>query len=213
MEEFKNIIFALNGPSAGGKSMVMDSILSNPAINVERLVAIATRPMRSTPVQEVEGVDYYFITKDEFLEKKRLTAEAIKRGNSYKDAIVEEAEYPENSGVIYGFYDSEIKRVAEKGKDAIAVLNLHGINEMKRFYGDRNVISIFIYRDLGDILKALQERKLSDKEITKRLNYAKQELLNMACADHVVYNISDKESLVDSIVDIIKNERENKRRN
>ena len=52
------------GPSASGKTQIVQQLIKN--YNMEKLVTYTTRPMR---VGEVDGKDYHFISKEEFLKK------------------------------------------------------------------------------------------------------------------------------------------------
>jgi guanylate kinase len=204
-KDFNNLIFVFNGPSAGGKTLVLDTLTSDETMGLEKLVTITTRKPRTTPHVEVHGKDYYFLSKEEFLEKVAL-AESGQGG----DAIVEQTEYPKNSGTFYGIFDSEIQRIANMGKDAIAVLDKHGISEMKKFYGEENVISIFVYRDLSSIQQSLKERNLPEEVIKERMDSAMEELKNISITDYVIYNIYDKEALINSAKEIIAKERRKK---
>lgn len=184
----RNLIIVLNGPSAGGKTLVMEELLGRPELNLDKLVTVTTRPPRSLPKPETNGVDYYFLTPEAF--------EARKAGASEGDAIVEETEYPKGSGVKYGIFASEIQRIADLGKDAIAVLDMHGVEEMRRFYGKENVVSVFVYREIYSIMEALQERNLSGDEVSRRIASATQEMKNVDKADYVLYNMGTKEDLI-----------------
>lgn len=197
-KQFNSKIFVLNGPSASGKTMVMEELIKKKELNLEKLVTVTTREPRVAPVKEIDGKDYYFITREEFI--KRKSKDSL-------DQIVEETEYPKGSGVLYGIFASEINRIRNLGKNAIVILDLHGISEMKRFYGEENVVSIFLYRDIKDIEKALRERNLPEKEIQSRLKFAEKEYENQDNVDFVVENIADKDSLFEKIEEIIRLER------
>lgn len=199
---FSNLIFVLNGPSAGGKTMVLEALLEK-NLGLEKLVTVTTRKPRTSPVKEVHGEDYYFITKEEFLKMKE---------NTNEDQIVEETEYPKGSGVLYGIFDSEIERIGRLGKDAVVILDIHGISEMKRFYGDSNVVSIFINMDIREIEKSLGERDISEDELRKRLAFAREEYKNIEKTDYVVNNDSTKDDLLNQVIRIINKERMKKNR-
>lgn len=195
---FNRIIFALNGPSAGGKTTILENITEGfytkgqrfPLINgVGKLITVTTRLPRPS---EINGVHYNFMTPEQFLEQENA-------GN-----IVEKTVY---AGVTYGILDSEIKRIMQAGMDVMVALDQHGINEMKKFYGAENVVSIFVYRDLKDILFELKKRPISEEEVNRRFEQAKGELKNLAYCDHVVYNIESLEKAVKEVSCIIQVER------
>jgi guanylate kinase len=168
--------------------------------SLEKLVTVTTRPPRDVPVKEVDGVDYYFLTLDEFIRRKM--------DPDVEDKIVEETEYPKGSGRIYGIFDSEIKRIRDLKKDAITVLDRHGISEMKRFYGEEAVISIFVDRSLEEIEKALRERNISEEEVNNRLTYARDEKQNISICDYCIQNDASIDKLVDKAEAIVKLENE-----
>ncbi|MDD4804612.1 MAG: hypothetical protein PHN69_05500 [Candidatus Pacebacteria bacterium] len=196
-----NLIFVLNGPSAGGKTILLETITGEKLIkgieslsDMAKLVTVTTRNPRP---EEIEEIHYYFVTPDEFQKKKR------------EGDVVEETVY---AGVQYGIFDSEIQRIRNANKDALVILDKHGISEMKRFYGDKNVISIFVYRDLKDIFAELKRRPVSMQETMKRFEQAKEEMKNISICDYAVYNISTVQDLAKDAIRIIQKERSKKRR-
>lgn len=184
MHNFDKYIFALNGPSASGKTTIMVEVIKK-LKNIERLVTVTTRPKRP---KEMSGVDYIFVTLEQFEKEKNS-------GN-----IVEESTY---AGIKYGLFGSEVQRIRAAGNNAIVVLDMHGIDELKRFYGNDRVISIFIYRELEDIKRELDLRSVPQAEKDKRFHQAKAEMENQHISDHVVYNTGKLEAAVKAVEDII----------
>lgn len=180
---FNGHIFVLTGPSAAGKTTIMEGLINGVEIEgkkiklIDRITPIITVTTRKPRPGEIDGEHYYFIDSQTFQKEKEA-------GN-----IVEETEYPKGSGVMYGIFDSEIQRIYKSGMDAIAILDMHGVEEMKRFYGAGNVISIFIYRRLEDILEELRKRPISEEEVQQRFAYAKEEMKNQYLCDYVVPNV------------------------
>lgn len=189
-----NLIIVLNGPSATGKTTIMERLISGPVEErvdcLTKLVTVTTR--RQPRPGEQEGIDYHFLTPEQFEEEKA-------RGN-----IAEETVY---ANVKYGILDSEIKRIGAEGRDAIVVLDVHGISEMKRFYGEDNVVSIFVYRNMKDIWEDLNKRPVSDEEKQRRFNQAKDEMKNAEKCDFVLYNVTDISSAVKQAARIIRDVR------
>lgn len=60
-------IIALMGKAGSGKDTLMKSILSYPGVNMNEIISCTTRPIREN---EKDGVNYYYLTVDEFLAKK-----------------------------------------------------------------------------------------------------------------------------------------------
>lgn len=188
-------IYIFNGPSASGKSTIVKGLVSKEDMRLEELISVTTREPRSLPKEERDGVDYYFISKEDFLERESPGS---------NDPIVERTEYPTGSGILYGLFDSEVKRVMAQGKDAITVMDIHGVSAMREFYGPENVISIFVHRNKSDILKALEERKLPQEEIEERMEYANEEMENISKSDYVIYNNGGVEDMLQKAISIIK---------
>jgi guanylate kinase len=181
----KNYIFALNGPSASGKTTIMENILKD-STDIEQLVTVTTRLKREN---ECNGKDYIFISPEEFEVQKA------------KENIVEETIY---AGVKYGIFASEIERIRSSNKDAIVVLDMHGISELKRFYGDEIVKSIFIYRELDTIKEELSLRNVSQEEKDRRFNQAKEEQQNWVKSDYAVHNTTTINEATKKVIEIIK---------
>ena len=70
----------------------------------------------------------------------------------------------------------------------------------------QRVVSIFIYRDLGQIEKIFLKRNLPKEEVKRRMELAKK-VVKYISSDHVVYNIKDKEALINDVLEIIEEER------
>ncbi len=180
--------FILNGPSAAGKTVLLDFLLHNNDDFLEPIKSFTTRPPRSG---ERYGKDYYFISSDQYLALQKT------------DQIVEQINYLD---YIYGVTRKELKRVENTGKNGIAIMTLEGIRILKQNVGYQKVISIFIYRDLSAILKTINELNISSSEADQRFDMAKLEMHDITTCDHVVYNISSMADATNQLIGIIKKE-------
>lgn len=180
--------FILNGPTASGKSMLMQYILHENNDCLEPVVSFTTRAPR--PGKQ-HGKDYYFISSDKYLELRT------------NNQIVEQVKYLDWD---YGVTRDELQRVENTRKNGIAIMNLYGIRKLKRNVGYQKVISVFIYRDLSAINQSIKEMNISEVEANRRMEMAKQEMREITACDHVIYNTG---SLVDAnqqLLNIIKKE-------
>ena len=85
---------------------------------------------------------------------------------------------------------------------------MYGIPEMKRFYGAENVVSMFVYRELDDILAELRKRPITEEEVMRRYEQAKSEIAaNFSRTDYRVLNTSTVKDLVAQVADIVREER------
>ena len=133
-------LIIISAPSGCGKSTIIGEIIKNPDLRLEFSISATTREPRRG---EVDGVNYYFLTTEQF-------EKAIKN-----DELVEYEEvYP---GRFYGTLKSEIARIQEKGNNAILDIDVKGGVNVKRMYGD-NARSIFI---MPPSIETLRQRLLS----------------------------------------------------
>ena len=124
MEQGKLII--ISAPSGSGKSTIIGRVMQDESLRLAFSVSATTRPRRG---QEVHGVDYYYLTLEEFKEKIA------------NDELVEYQEVYE--GRYYGTLKSEVERITGMGKNVVLDLDVLGGVNVKQMYGDR-AISIFI---------------------------------------------------------------------
>ena len=133
-------LIIISAPSGCGKSTIIGEIIKNPELRLEFSISATTREPRRG---EVDGVNYYFLSTEEF-------EDAIRN-----DELVEYEEvYP---GRFYGTLKSEIARIQEKGNNAILDIDVKGGVNVKRMYGD-NARSIFI---MPPSIETLRQRLLS----------------------------------------------------
>ncbi|QGT99437.1 Guanylate kinase [Candidatus Syntrophocurvum alkaliphilum] len=181
-------VFVLNGPSATGKTALMDYLLLNDNDFLEPIVSFTTRKKRSS---EKDGKDYYFINREKYLEY------------CVDNKIIEEIVYVDN---IYGITADELQRVKNTGKHGLIIMTTEGIRTLKKSLGPQNVVSIFIYRDLKEIIEVINNRDSSKQEKNRRIELAKQEIRDLNTCDYVVYNIDTLEYAYDQLKDIINKE-------
>lgn len=180
--------FIIAGPTASGKTALVDLLLQNNQDFLEPVISFTTRKPRPG---ESFGKDYYFITTSDYLELQK------------KIEIVEQVKYLDHE---YGVTRHELQRVAETRKNGIAIMNLDGVRALKHSVGYQNVISIFIYRDLSEIFKTINTLNLHPLEASRRLEMAKQEMRDITSCDHVVYNITSIGEAAQQMLNIIKTE-------
>lgn len=141
-------IYVLVGPSGSGKTTIGNELSKN---GIKKLVTTTTRQPRKG---EVDGVDYYFITKDELSD----------------DAFVERSEY---SGNLYGLTKKEIQ-TALKNHDAVHVaLDKNGAQAMVETFPKETYV-IFIEASIKILKERMEERGDSKKAIINRINFLKQ---------------------------------------
>ncbi|MBQ2416739.1 MAG: guanylate kinase [Alistipes sp.] len=165
----KVIIFS--APSGSGKTTIVHKLLKMYP-QFEFSISATSRAPRG---QEVDGVDYYFLTEEEFL--RRIEA----------DAFVEwEAVY---AGTHYGTLRSEVDRIWGKGNIIVFDVDVVGGINLKRIFGDK-ACSIFIMPpSVEELERRLVGRGTDAPEvIAKRVAKAGQEIERAPEFDHIVVN-------------------------
>jgi len=181
-------VLVLSGPSGAGKSTIIDAASSEIG-EYYFSVSTTTRAPRSG---EVEGVDYYFVTKDEF-------EEGIESGD-----FLEYAKVHDN---YYGTSLKPVKKALREGKLVIFDIDVQGHRLVREAMGDR-VVSAFI---TPPTLKELETRLTSRSTdsidiINKRIENAKEEIKAISEYDFVIINDTIDEAK-DKFVSIAKSAR------
>ena len=168
MDKAKLIIFS--APSGAGKSSLIRGLIELGKQSIELSVSATTRSPRDG---EAHGIDYFFISDDEFNQMKE------------NDAFLE-------SATVHGFQYATLKSfVDEKINSGISVIldiDVQGFMQINRSLTEHT--SIFILPPSFDELeKRLNTRGLDSKEvISKRLENALVELKSAKLFDYIVLN-------------------------
>jgi guanylate kinase len=169
----------LSAPSGGGKTTIAKTLLSRRK-DLGYSVSCTTRAPRGT---EVDGRDYYFISRAEFLAKRENNAFA-------ESAVVH--------GNLYGTLRSEVKRVLATGRHVVMDIDVQGAVQFMRAFPDS--VTIFILPPSAEVLlERLRARETeSPAQLAARLQSALQELQQVAEYEYIVVN-DDLERAVSSV--------------
>lgn len=178
-------IVVLTAPSGAGKTTIAHRLLEAvPAVRFS--VSATTRAPRDG---EADGVDYFFLSTDEFRERLRA------------GAFIEYQEvYP---GLLYGTLRAEIERVADDGA-ALLDIDVKGALNVKRLYGDR-CLTIFVEPpSLAVLADRLRGRRTeTDASLAERLERARLEIAYASEFDAVVVN-DDLDAAVEETVSLVR---------
>ncbi|GAA4176152.1 guanylate kinase [Sphingobacterium sp. ML3W] len=152
----KLIIFS--APSGAGKTTIVRDLLSKHGDKIEFSISASTRDPRG---QEVDGKDYYFMSKEEFLHKVA------------KQEFIEFEEV--YSGTFYGTLRSEIERIWKEGKNVIFDIDVVGGLRLKSKFPEQ-AISIFVQPPSLEVLKERLTGRGTDSEEKLQERFAKAEL-------------------------------------
>ncbi|HFH7106292.1 TPA: guanylate kinase [Streptococcus agalactiae] len=166
----RGLLIVFSGPSGVGKGTVRQEIFSTPDHKFDYSVSMTTRPQRPG---EVDGVDYFFRTREEF--------EALIK----EDQMLEYAEYVGN---YYGTPLSYVNETLDKGIDVFLEIEVQGALQVKSKVPD----GVFIFLTPPD-LEELEERLVgrgtdSPEVIAQRIERAKEEIALMREYDYAVVN-------------------------
>ena len=184
MEQGKLII--ISAPSGSGKSTIIGQVMKDESLKLAFSVSATTRPRRG---EEKHGVDYYFLTEDEF---KKLIAD---------DALVEYQEV--YAGRYYGTPKSEVERITGLGKNVVLDLDVLGGVNVKKMYGGR-ALSIFIQPPSVAVLRERLVKRGTDsmEDIENRVAKAEFEISIGPQFDHSVIN-DDLDTAVQQVRQLI----------
>lgn len=188
----KGNLVIVSGPSGVGKSTICRRVAET-LDNVYLSISATTRPKAEN---EVDGRDYYFITREQFEQKIK------------DNMFLEYAKVFEN---LYGTPKDKVDEAIEQGKVIILEIDVQGAKLVKEQYPQ--AIMIFILPPTqGHLAERIDGRGREDSETAKvRLDEASNEI---AAAwryyDNMVIN-DDLEQAVNEVIQIIKNERTDKR--
>lgn len=180
----------LSGPSGSGKSTVVDRVIGECPVRLMKVVSATTRPARQ---REVHGVDYYFISPEEF------------SGRRDRGEFVE-CEEVFSAGYWYGTLKSEVQRAAEQGAWAFLEIDVRGA--MKVVEAFPSALTIFLKTPSESVFEQrLRSRGTeSEESIQRRLKAAREELKSAGRYRHQVCN-DTLDRAVAEIIQIIQ-ERE-----
>ena len=166
----RGLLIVFSGPSGVGKGTVRQEIFSTPDHKFEYSVSMTTRQKRPG---EVDIVDYFFRTREEF-------EELIKNGQML--------EYAEYVGNYYGTPLTYVNETLDKGIDVFLEIEVQGALQVKKKVPD----GVFIFLtppDLDELKDRLVGRGTDSEEVIRqRIERAKEEIALMREYDYAVVN-------------------------
>lgn len=182
----KGTLFIVSGPSGCGKGTVLAEILKQD--NVYYSVSATTRSPRPG---EVDGVNYHFLTKDEF---EKLIE---------NDGVLEYANY---CGNYYGTPKKPVEDMLAEGKNVILEIEVQGA--LKVMEKCPEAVSVFILPpSLKELRRRLHKRGTETEEvIEKRIGEASGEIRKAENYDYVMIN-GELETAVSDLLSIINSQK------
>ena len=167
----RGLMLILSSPSGAGKTTLTRDLLQDKSLDLTLSISVTTRSRRTS---EVDGIHYYFKTKDEF---DRLKVQ---------DDLLE---YAEVHGNYYGTPRTPVEAVLNQGRDMLFDIDYQGTQQVQK-RAPNDVVTIFILPPSMKELRARLERRAEDEAevIAKRLHNARNEITRWPIYDYVIVN-------------------------
>lgn len=183
----RGLLIVLSGPSGVRKGTVRKAIFDSEENDFQYSISMTTRKQREG---EVDGVDYYFRSREEF------------------EAMIEAGEmleYAEYVGNYYGTPLTYVNQTLDEGKDVFLEIEVQGAKQVK----DKVPDGVFIFLtppDLAELKSRIIGRGTDEMSvIEERMAVAREEIEMMALNDYAVVN-DEVPLAVQRIKDIIASE-------
>jgi guanylate kinase len=162
-------LIVVSAPSGAGKSSLVGEALKR----VDRLKYSISYTTRKARGAERDGVEYYFVSKEEFLDMRD-------RGEFLESAEVH--------GYLYGTHRARIERMLSEGSDVILDIDVQGARQIVQQMPE--AVTVFVLPPSREILESrLRMRNLNDPEdLEIRLKNASREVLSYSSFKYVIVN-------------------------
>jgi len=189
----RGLMIVLSSPSGAGKSTLTRKLLKeNPDMTMS--VSATTRSPRSG---EQDGVDYVFVSKNQFSEMRE------------NEDFLEHAKV---FGNYYGTPRGPVEEALAAGRDVIFDIDWQGAQQLTQAAGD-DLVKIFILPPSQHELESRLRRRAQDSEavIAKRMAKSESEISHWAEYDYIIIN-DDIDTAMDELRTIIASEQMKRRR-
>jgi guanylate kinase len=179
------LLIVISGPSGVGKDSAVQRMKER-GLPIHFVVTVTTRPQREG---ERHGVDYFFVSRDEF-------ASMIENDDLIEYAIV--------YGDYKGIPKSQVEEALESGTDVVMRVDVQGAQTIRKIYPEALLIFLST-RTEAELVRRLEQRKTESPEDLKlRIATARKEMRKVDLFDYYVINAEDKlDEAVDTIIAIM----------
>lgn len=183
-------IIAISGPAAVGKTTICDRLIKEFSPRLKRLVTATTRPPRTG---EAHGVDYFFLSTNEF--QKKLSDDSF-------------LEHENIHGNMYGILKESILDAQAEEINLLLNIDVNGASSLRNFCSENTIlkgqlITIFLKPSSMDQLVLRMQKRASEsaEQMRLRLNNAEEEIRREGEFDYVLKS-RDKESDYQRVKDL-----------
>ncbi len=183
----RGILIVLSGPSGVGKGTIRRLVMADLSLNLVYSISMTTRKPRNL---EIDGKDYFFVTKEEFKEKIK------------EDGFLE---YTQFVGNYYGTPKDYVLELLNRGKNVFLEIEINGAKQVMDHYKDDHMVTIFLVPpSLEELENRIRNRKTETEEVIReRLEKAQSEMKLATMYDFTVVN-DDIQKAANAIQEIIR---------
>ncbi len=182
------LLIVLSGPSGVGKDTVLQR-MKELQLPFHFVVTATSRPKRKG---EIDGVDYFFVSADEFVAM-------IERDELLEHALV----YDEHKGIPR----QQVRDAFASGQDVIMRIDVQGAETICQLYPEALLIFLSTQNEDELIARLKARRTESEEKLQLRIETAREELHKVELFDYYVVNADDQlDATVDAILAIIASE-------
>lgn len=169
-QNYQGNLFVISGPSGVGKGTLVKEVL--PLFqNLTLSVSMTTRSPRPG---EIHGVNYFFVSRDEFVSQ------------SEKEAFLEFATY---NGNHYGTPRTFVYEQLRAGRDVILEIDVQGAAQVRANWGERTILVFILPPSEAALQERLEQRRTESPEIiAQRLAQVAKEVAELPDYDYFVIN-------------------------
>ena len=187
----KGKLFVISGPAGSGKGTVMN-LLTEKSGDFSLSVSLTSRPMLKG---ECEGVNYYYVTREQF-EEKIADGEVL--------------EYTEYCGNYYGTPRRHALDVIESGKHLLLEIEVDGAMQIKRAYPEAVLVMILPPNAKVQEHRLRTRGRDTEESIQKRLKRTREELEFAGSYDYILLNEDGRADDVASAIEMIASDSADK---
>jgi guanylate kinase len=173
----RGIIFIVSAPSGAGKTTISRAALKSIA-GLEASISLTTRAPREG---EADGVDYHFVSDEEFTRRREAG---------------ELAEWARVFDSSYGTLRAPLERAVAEGRDLLLDIDIQGARQLRQSYLADTATIFVLPPSFAELEERLRRRGTENEEaIQRRLKRARQEARAFPEYDYLIINAERDESL------------------
>ena len=183
----RGTLFVVSAPSGAGKTTLCREMRLR-LHDLAYSVSVTTRPPRPG---EIDGTDFRFVTRSQF-------EDMVQQGQMAEWATVHTN--------LYGTPAAPMEAALRDGRDVLLDIDTQGATQLRARYSDA-VLVFVVAPSMGELEQRLRERRSdSEREITRRLQRAREEVMLWNRYDYLIVNRDVKEAM-EQLESIIQAER------